>query len=179
MKVEFLKDLGITEKSIIDAIMAENGKDIDKVRHDKDAANTEINGLKKQLAERDSQLNELKKSVGDNEALTAKIAELENINKTVKADYENQLESLRKDNEIESKLRDAKAKNIKAAKALLNPNDDLDKQIKFLKEQEDTKFLFEGETKIQVPAGTTPASGITVTTKELTFAERIGNALKG
>ena len=160
MKTNFLKELGIVEQSVIDAIMAENGRDIEKVKGDNEATKTEIEGLKAQIAERDAQLKELKKSVGDNEALTAKIAELEETNKKTKSEYEEQLETLRKDSEIELKLRDAKAKNVKAVRALLNADDDLDKQIKTLKENEETSFLFDSEKQeIIPPKGSTPAGG--------------------
>lgn len=159
MKTDFLKNLGITEQSVIDAIMAENGRDIENVKKNTTSMETEIEGLKAQLTERDTQLTELKKTAGDNEKLTAKIAELEETNKTTKSEYEGKLEALRKDNEIESKLRDAKAKSIKAVKALLNSDEDLDKQIKKLSEDEATSFLFEAAQPTQPPKGTEPAGG--------------------
>lgn len=159
MKTDFLKNLGITEQSVIDAIMAENGRDIENVKKNNASMETEIEGLKAQLTERDTQLTELKKTVGDNEKLTAKIAELEETNKTTKSEYEGKLEALRKDNEIESKLRDAKAKSVKAVKALLNSEEDLDKQIKKLVEDEATSFLFESAQQVQPPKGTEPAGG--------------------
>lgn len=179
MKTDFLKNLGITEQSVIDAIMAENGRDIENVKKNTTAMETEIEGLKTQLDERDTQLKELKKTVGDNEKLTAKIAELEEANKTTKSEYEGKLDALRKDNEIESKLRDAKAKSIKAVKALLNSDEDLDKQIKKLSEDEATSFLFETTSNNQPPKGTNPASGgnPAPTNQPKSFADAIRGAL--
>ena len=160
MKTAFLKDLGIVDQTVIDAIMAENGRDIEKVKTDNESVKAENEGLKAQIAERDGQLKDLKKAVGDNEALTTKIAELEEANKTTKAEYEGKLEALRKDSELEMKLRDAKAKNVKAVKALINPDEDLDTQIKGLVAGEDTSFLFEiAPSQPTPPKGTEPAGG--------------------
>lgn len=159
MKTAYLKELGITDQSVIDAIMAENGRDIERVKRNNESVQAEIDGLKAQIAERDGQLKDLKKAVGDNEALTTKLAELEEANKTAKTEYEGKLEALRKENELEMKLRDAKAKNVKAVKALINPEEDLDKQIKGLVAGEDTSFLFESATQSTPPKGTEPAGG--------------------
>ena len=182
MKTAFLKDLGISEQSVIDAIMAENGRDIENVKKNISELETKIEGLNNQLNERDSQLTELKKNVGDNEALSNRISELEELNKTTKADYEKQLEELRRDNEIESKLRDANAKNIKAVKALLNDKDDLDEQIKKLTNDSETSFLFESKTQDPTPPkGTEPASGSSKPTKTepKTLADAVRTALTG
>lgn len=184
MKTAFLRELGVTEQSIIDAIMAENGRDIDHVKKNNVAMETEIADLKSQLKDRDTQLNELKKSAGDNEKLTAKIAELEEQNKTAKVEYEEKLEALRRDNEIEGKLRDAKAKNLKAVKALLNSEEDLDKQIKKLVEGEETSFLFESAEQtnaVTTPKGTNPAGGTDTkpVSESKTLAEAIRGALTG
>lgn len=158
MKTEFLKSLGIVDQEVINSIMAENGRDIEKVKAANTTFESEIEGLKKQLGERDEQLKTLKASVKDNETLTQKISALEEENKSAKSKYEGELNALRKDYETEGKLRDAKAKNIKAVKALLNLEEDVDKQIKALSENEDTKFLFD-VNEPNKPTGTTPASG--------------------
>lgn len=180
MKVDFLKNLGITDQTVIDSIMAENGKDIEKVKGNLETYKTQIENLNNQITDRDKQLKELKDSTVDNEKLQSKIAELESVNKSSKEQYEATIKKLQKDNEIESKLRDAKAKNIKAVRALINEEDDLDKQIKKLQENEDTGFLFESQNTVKVPSGTTPSSGIenTQIKTDLTFADRISNALK-
>lgn len=182
MKTAYLNEIGITDQSIIDKIMAENGRDIENAKKDYNTLQSKIEGLETQLNERDNQLKELKKSVKDNEDLTSKIAELEQLNVDTKKDYEAKLAALIKDNEIDGKLRDAKAKNLKAVRALLNTDEDIDKQIKTLRESEDTGFLFEsGEPTSKPPAGTTPRTGNQAPpeTREMTFAERISNALKG
>lgn len=177
MKTDFLKQLGIDDQNIINSIMAENGRDIENAKKDYAAVVTKVEGLEAQLNERDTQLKELKKIVKDNEELAGKISELETSNANMKAEYESKLDALRKENEIESKLRDAKAKNIKAVRALLNDEEDLDKQIKSLKENEDSSFLFESKNEVP-PAGTTPREGAQNTPKtELGFADAISAAL--
>ena len=183
MKTAYLNEIGISDQSIIDKIMAENGRDIEKAKKDYDTLLSKIEGLESQLNERDSQLKELKKSAKDNETLTAKIAELEESNANTKTEYEKKIADIQKDYEIETKLRDAKAKNLKAVRALLNMEDDVDKQIKALQTGEDTAFLFEQENSsgTKPPAGTTPSGSKTnpPEAKELTFAQKIANAMKG
>lgn len=179
MKTDFLKNLGIVDQAVIDAIMAENGRDVNHARKESEELTSQVAGLQKQLDERDEQLKGLKKSVKDNESLTAKISELEDANAKMKGDYEDQLTALRRDNEIEGKLRTAKARNIAAVKALLKDGEDVDAQIKALQESEDTSFLFGEDAPKPTPAGTNPSSGNPTppANTELSFADRIGRAL--
>lgn len=176
MKTDFLKQLGISEQATIDAIMAENGRDIENVKKNTSALEAKIEGLQTQLDERDTQLSELKKNNADNEKLTAKIAELEQVNATAKTEYESKLEALRKTHEREGKVRDAGARNVKAVMALLNDDEDDDKQLATLKESE--PYFFHGDTKTP-PHGTNPASGTnnTPTNKPQTFADAVRMAL--
>ena len=81
MKREFLKELGLADEAI-EKIMAENGKDINELKTAGTAAQTTIADLQKQISDRDKQLETLKKSSGDNEALQAQITELQAANKT-------------------------------------------------------------------------------------------------
>lgn len=66
MKREFLKELGL-EDSVIDKVMAENGKDVEKQKKDLDKANekiknleTEVDTNKKTLDEANSQIEKFK-----------------------------------------------------------------------------------------------------------------------
>lgn len=178
MKSEFLRQLGIVDQEVINSIMAENGRDIEKVKANTATFESEIEGLKNQLKERDAQLKTLRESVKDNESLTQKISQLEEDNKNTKTKYEGELNALRKDYEIEGKLRDAKAKNIKAVKALLNSEDDVDKQIKTLLESDDTKFLFAINEQPK-PTGLTPASGNQEpTAQSKSFVDAIRDSIK-
>lgn len=117
----------------------------------------EVNDAKKAaeatIKERDKQLEDLKRNSGDAEALKAEIAKLQGENKAAADKYAADIKAMQINNAVEKELTAAGAKNLKAVKALLN---DLDKaeldgetvkgladQIKKLKEEEGTKFLFE------------------------------------
>lgn len=164
MKSDFLRNLGITDQSVIDSIMAENGKDVNAAKGKNTELEAKVTELEGQLADRDTQLTTLKESVKDNEKLTAKITELETANNEAKTAYENKIAEIQKTHAIESGVRDAKAKNVKAVMALLDMNkitykegklDGLSGQIETLTKGEDTSFLF-GESKPNIPSGTQP-----------------------
>lgn len=156
MKREFLKELGLADEAI-EKIMAENGKDINELKTAGTAAQTTIADLQKQISDRDKQLDTLKKSSGDNEALQAQITELQEANKAAKTEYEAQVKKLTLDSKVESALLAAKAKNVKAARALLDESKisldgenvlGLNEQLEALKK--DAAYLF-GEDKTQAP----------------------------
>lgn len=162
MKTETLRNLGITDQTVIDAIMAENGRDINAAKGNTEQLNSQITALQEQLTERDNQLKEIKKSVKDNETLTAKITELETANETAKTEYQNKITEIQKTHAIENGVRDAKAKNVKAVVALLDMGkityaDDkltgLAEQLEALQKSEDSSFLFTSESH-PTPAGT-------------------------
>lgn len=164
MKSDFLRNLGITDQSVIDSIMAENGKDVNSAKGKNTELEAKVTELEGQLADRDTQLKTLKESVKDNEKLTAKITELETSNNEAKTAYENKIAEIQKSHAIESGVRDAKAKNIKAVMALLDMDkitykegklDGLSNQLDTLTKGEDTSFLF-GESKPNNPSGTQP-----------------------
>lgn len=166
MKTEFLKGLGIVEQSVIDAIMAENGKDINAVKSNTTQLETQIEDLKNQLSDRDTQLKDLKKSVKDHEGLTNKITELEDANKKASEEYENKIATIQKTHVIESGVRDAKAKNVKAVMALLDADkitlkdgkvEGLTEQLDALSKGEDTSFLF-GTGDVPGVTGTNPSN---------------------
>ena len=71
MKREYLKELGL-EDEIIDKVLAENGKDIEREKGKAEAAKADAENLKTQLADRDKDLEELKKNVGSADELKAK-----------------------------------------------------------------------------------------------------------
>lgn len=161
MTKEELMALGLTEEQAAKVLEGYKGY-VPKTRFD------EVNEAKKKaesiVAERDKQLEALKKSSGDAEALKAEIAKLQDENKAVADRYKADIKALLVNSIVERDLFKAGAKNIKAAKALLT---DLDKaeldgenvkgladQIKKLQEDEGSKFLFEdrsGQLKGFVP----------------------------
>ena len=192
MKTETLRTLGITDQTVIDAIMAENGKDVNAAKANTEALTTQVAELQKQLGERDEQLKGLKESVKDNEKLTEKITSLEEANKTATTEYQNKIYEIQKTHAIENGIRDAKAKNVKAVMALLDKSkinfaDDkltgFTEQIDALVKGEDTAFLFTVENNNPTPpAGTNlnnpPAGGGTPPTSG-TFADAIAKAIGG
>lgn len=153
-----LEDLGLTKEQA-DSIMKINGDDIENAKGTAATEiknlQTEVEGLKTQVGDRDKQLETLKASAGDNADLKKKIEELQTENATAKASHESELNQLKIDFAVEKALTGAKAKNIKAVKALLELNDaklDKDGNVKGLAEQiekltsgDDTKFLFEAQ----------------------------------
>ena len=146
-KDEFVK-LGLDEelaKKCEEASMAELKDYIPKTRFDE--VNTEKKRLEGDIADRDRQLEELKNSAGDSEALRNQIETLQAENRQVRIDAA-----------VDKALTGARAKNLTAVKALLKDldkaelSDDgsikgLEEQIKSLKKADDSKFLFEEEKK--------------------------------
>lgn len=159
MNKEDLLKLGLTEEQA-EKVLSANTEQlkgfIPKARFD------EVNNAKKQaekdLSDRDKQLETLKNSTGDVETLKNTIKQLQNENKASKEQYEANISKIKLDNAIDNALGNAKAKNSRAVRALLDmekikfENDNLsglDEQLKVLKEAEDSKFLFE---EIKEPA---------------------------
>lgn len=164
MKRKFLEDMGL-EKEQVDKILDENSQDIgkakgdsEKIQKDLDATNAEVESLKGQISDRDKQLETLKNSTGDVEAMKQQIATLQADNKAKDEAHAAEIKQLKIDAAIDSALTGAKAKNNTAVKALLK---DLDKAelaedgtIKGLAEQiealqKSDAYLFNTTTKKQ------------------------------
>ena len=153
-----LEDLGLTKEQA-DSVMKINGDDIENAKGTASTEiknlQTEVEGLKTQVGDRDKQLETLKASAGDNADLKKRIEDLQTENATAKATHESELNQLKIDFAVEKALTGAKVKNIKAVKALLELDDaklDKDGNVKGLAEQiekltsgDDTKFLFEAQ----------------------------------
>ena len=158
MKRKFLEDMGVLSAEQIDSIMTENGNDINAAKGELTTITTERDNLKNQVKDRDTQIENLKKTAGDNAELTKQIEQLQAENKATKINAA-----------VEAALMQAKAKNVVAVKALLKDLDKaeladdgtikgLDEQIKTLKGADDTKFLFDTQTQKKPSIkGATPA----------------------
>ncbi len=117
MKTEFLKELGL-EQSVIDQIMAENGKDVESHKQRFDVEKARADGLQTQLAEANKQIESfkgmdidgIKKNADDYKA------KYEAAKKKAKED----LDALRFDHALDSALSDSKARSAKAVKAFLD-----------------------------------------------------------
>ena len=122
-------------------------------RADFNTVNTEKKALADTVKERDKQLETLKASTGDMEALKAQIATLQADNAAAAKTHAEEIKRLKVDTAVELALTAAKAKNVKAVKALLELDKaelDEDGTVKGLAEQiqklakaPDSGFLFE------------------------------------
>lgn len=155
MNREFLEGLGL-EKETIDKIMAEYGKSINSYKEKAgqiDVLQNQIDDYKQQLKERDKQLEDLKAKAAGNEDLQTQIQVLQDQNKQLQQEYEAKIQQQQFDFALESALRDAKAKNPKAVRALLDTEAikfvdgklvGLEEQLKALKETDDYLFVPDG-----------------------------------
>lgn len=181
MNKELLKSLGLNDEQIEAVLNGYKGY-VPPERFN------EVNEAKKNaeasIAERDKQLTELKKAVGDNDALKSQIEQLQADNKSAKEKYEADLKALKIDNAVNNALTGAGAKNLKAVKALLDmekitlEGDEvkgIDEQVKGLLKGADTSFLFNVQ---QTPkGGLKPAEGAGGGTqkavKDMNYSERV------
>lgn len=102
MKREFLTELGIESKDVIDKIMAENGKDVEAAKGDAanlqqqvTAKDTEIEGLKGQITQRDKDIADLRKSSEAGAGLQQQLEQLQTKYNTDTADLQKKLDDQR------------------------------------------------------------------------------------
>lgn len=158
MKKEDLVKLGLddeTAKKVADASAEELKGFIPKARFDE--VNTEKKNLETSKTTLEGQLETLKNSTGDVEAMKKQITDLQAENKTKDKAHVAEIKQLKIDAAVSAALIASKAKNEKAVKALLDLEkaelaDDgtvkgLADQIKKLQGADDSKFLFEAEKK--------------------------------
>ena len=179
MKREDFVKLGVDEelaKKLETASQEELKSYIPKARFDE--VNNEKKKLELDVRDRDGQLETLKNSTGDVEAMKKQIEELQNDNKAKDEAHAAEIKKLKVDSAIDTALTSAKAKNAVAVKALLK---DLDKAelaedgtIKGLAEQiealqKSDAYLFEAkESKKTQVKGATPGEPTDPDTKGLT-----------
>ena len=191
MKRDFIKSLGIEDKDIIDKILDENSADIGKAKGELDTYKTKVTDLESQLSSKNSELEKLQKSVEDTNALNEKIAQLETEKTTLSNELNTKLTDIKKTYAVESKVRDAKARNVKAVMALLDMEKitfadgtltGLNEQLETLQKGEDTNFLF-NDGNHNAPAGTNvnnpPANGGNNPPTTNTLAGAIAKAIGG
>lgn len=153
MNLDEFKALGLDEemaKKAAEASKKELEGFIPKIRFEE--VNTAKKQLEKDLKDRDGQLEELKKNVGDNEALQNQINALQEDNRQKDEAYQNQIKALKISNAIKMAILDS-AQDAELVASLVDPEklvlgDDgtvtgLDEQIKALKESK--SFLFKTE----------------------------------
>ena len=181
-----LEDLGL-DKEQADKVLSINKADVEDAGKE---VQTENANLKKQVKERDKQLEDLKASAGDNEELKKQIKQLQEDNKTQAAAHEKELTQLKVDTAVDKALTESGAKNIKAARALLNLDDaalsddglvkGLSEQIDKLKADDGSKFLFSEPEQPQTKfTGFQPGSSSMVPySKQAGYEARLAEARK-
>ena len=153
MKREDLKELNLSDDAL-DKIMALHGADIEKHKSAVTNAKAEADALKKQLDEAGKQIESFKGM--DVEGIKKAADDWKNKYEQSQKDAAAQLENVKFEHSLEGALSAAKAKNLKAVRALLNPeglklSDDgivgLKEQLEKIKAEND--YLFEGEKPVQ------------------------------
>lgn len=145
---------------------------------------SEVETAKKQLEEGNKtltkQLEEIKKSAGDNAELKKQIEDMQTVNKNKEKEYADSIAKLKLDNAVDIALMGAGSKNNKAVKALLNLEKavigedgkvvGLKEQLDNLRKAEDSSFLFEVTPKFK---GVNPAGnkGGEVDFKSMTYSQ--------
>lgn len=187
MKRDFLKNLGIEDKEIIDKILDENSTDIGRAKGELQTYKDKVAELEGQIGTLTAENNTLKSNADNVDALNQEIAQLKTDKTNLTNELNTKVSEIQKNHAIENGVRDAKARNIKAVLAQLDMGKitfengelvGLSEQLETLKTGEDTSFLF-GEIK-SAPSGThttTPNStgGTPQTSK--TFAEAVAKSL--
>lgn len=155
MKREELKELGLTDEQI-GSIMALHGVTVNELNSRVSTAEQQATQYQEQLEKNQNELNDFKANAKGNEDLTKQLEDLQSKFDEIKTSSEQQIADLKKSSAIDLALTQAGAKNIKAAKALLDSESleltdeglkGLDEQLAALKESDG--YLF-GQSE-QVP----------------------------
>ena len=160
MKREFLEKLGL-EKDVIDQIMDENGKDINKANGKLELVQKQLDEANNTIKTHEDKIKELSKV--DASKLQEQIEKLQTESKQVKEDYENKIKDMQITSAIKEKLTDAQDSDLVAGlidRSKLTFKDNawsgIDEQVEGLKK--DKAFLFK-QTEEPKPSGFTPNQG--------------------
>ena len=189
MKKEELIALGLSEEQAekVEKASADELKGyIPKTRLDE--VIKERDTYKSTLSDRDKQLEDLKKSSGDNEELKKQIVDMQKANADAIKAKDAEIAKIKLDNAVEKALAEGKAKNTKAVMALLNLEGaelaedgtvkGLAEQIDKLKADEGTSFLFDVAESKPTVKGATPIQTGTQTPQTSEYATRLAEARK-
>ena len=117
MKKEDLIAMGLSEEQAENVMKSLDGNYVPKQRFNE--VNEKFKTAEKTVAERDKQLEELKKSGGDSETLKKQIEQLQKDNAEQKKAHDAEIAQIQLDNAINSALTGAGAKNNIAVRAML------------------------------------------------------------
>lgn len=115
MKREELKALGLSDEQV-DKVISMNGRDIEKYKN----VEAENESLKTQAEANAKSLNELQEKVKGNEDLTKQVQDMKDANAKAEKDFKERIKQMSIDNAVDSFLSSKRAKNSKAAKALID-----------------------------------------------------------
>jgi len=184
MKKEDLIAMGLTEDQANKVMDLLNGNFVTKTRFNE--INEENKTLKQSVADRDKQLEDLKKSSGDNAELKKQIETLQQQNAEQKKAHDAEMAQLRLDNAIDAALTAAGARNAKAVKPFIDASQvklgeggkltGLDEQLKEIQKTEGYLFA-EKQQKQQTFKGFQPGAsgevkpGTEVDVSKMTYSE--------
>ena len=155
MNRDKLREMGLSDENV-SAIMAEYGKGVEAGKAEKEELAAKVKQLEAQITEANGKIEAFKSM--DIDRIKAEAEEYKTKYEKTAKDSAREIEGIRLQHAVENGLRDAGARNIKAAAALLDMakvtlNDDgtaagLKEQLENIKK--DNGFLFEGSRE---PAG--------------------------
>ncbi|EOI54804.1 phage scaffolding protein [Enterococcus gilvus] len=119
MKREELKELGLTDEQI-GSVMALHGVTVNELNSKVSTAEQQATQYQEQLEKNQSELDDFKAKSKGNEDLEQQVTDLQTRLDQNKTDSEQQIADIKKSSAIDLALTQAGAKNIKAAKALLD-----------------------------------------------------------
>ena len=90
MKRDFLEALGL-DKETVDKVLDENSKDIGREKQKLDQVKSDLTTAQDQLAQRDKDIEELKKSAGDVDAIKQQLDDLQAKYTTETEQYQKQI----------------------------------------------------------------------------------------
>lgn len=188
MKREELKGLGLSDEQV-DKVMGIHGTDVNDLKGQVSQLTTERDTLKQRATDSDKQLNELKAAHKDDKDFQAEIDKLKADNKAKDDAASKQLKETQLNYQTELALVKAGALNTKAASALIDKDKlsldekgnvtGLDEQLKALKSDDSSKFLFKAEEApkpqntppITVPGNPNPNANGTLNPATATYEE--------
>ncbi len=121
MNADELKQLGITDDEVIKKVIVSHGKDIESYKGKVDELTNKATDLESKYTQTTEQLKAFQEMKP--EELQAAVKDLQSKYEQAQAEKSNAINQLKYDTLVENALRDAKARNLKAARAMLDEKD--------------------------------------------------------